>query len=250
MTVGVVPRNAPQPGKSIESPKPAAAFEARWLQPGLQCRALLRGDILFAAGEPRTAFFRVETGAVCIHEPVWMAGCRVLECAVPGDLVGLGYRATHTFGARALIDTHVTCFPAAALDQLVLADVALRDRLRQAIAAEFDFVRSALVKANEQNAVGRLAALLVVVARNNAYEGHDPTLVSDKLSCGMVGSCLGLGIDELQHALVELERRGMIETCPDSALRLKDLPALERLSGSTEEALAPPPHLDQQHTRH
>jgi CRP/FNR family transcriptional regulator len=67
------------------------------------------------------------------------------------------------------------------------------------------------------------------LSRYNAYEGRDPTLVTDSLKCGVVAGYLNMTVDQLAAQLAELERRGLIEPC-DRGLRLKNLDALERLA--------------------
>ena len=74
----------------------------------------------------------------------------------------------------------------------------------------------------------RLAALLSAISHNNRYEGRDPAVIPDCFSSGFVADLLGLRLDDLCDALVELKRRSLVQA-EGSALRLTDLPALERL---------------------
>jgi len=75
----------------------------------------------------------------------------------------------------------------------------------------------------------RLAALLTAISRNNAYEGRDPALVPDALSCGFVAELLGMGVAQLAELLAALEQLGLVACTPDGALRLMDVCALESL---------------------
>jgi hypothetical protein len=74
----------------------------------------------------------------------------------------------------------------------------------------------------------RVAALLSSISRNNRYEGRDPAVIPDRFSSGFVADLLGLRLADLVGALVELERRRLVQA-EGSALRLTDLPALEKL---------------------
>ena len=74
----------------------------------------------------------------------------------------------------------------------------------------------------------RVAALLSAISRNNRYEGRDPAVISDCLSSGFVADLLGLRVDDLADALVELKHRGLVQD-EGSALRLTDLSKLESL---------------------
>ena len=83
--------------------------------------------------------------------------------------------------------------------------------------------------AADRTRVQRVAALLSAISRNNSHEGRDPALIPDCLTSGFVADLLGLRVSDLADALVELEHRGLVAQAQGSALRLTDLPALERL---------------------
>jgi CRP-like cAMP-binding protein len=74
----------------------------------------------------------------------------------------------------------------------------------------------------------RVAALLSSISRNNRYEGRDPAIIPDCFSSGFVADLLGLRVDELADALLELKRQSLVQA-EGLALRLTDLPALEKL---------------------
>ncbi len=79
----------------------------------------------------------------------------------------------------------------------------------------------------------RVAALLSSISRNNRYEGRDPAVIPDCFSSGFVAELLGLRVDDLADALVELKRRRLVQ--PEGlALRLTDLPALEKLIDASD----------------
>ena len=74
----------------------------------------------------------------------------------------------------------------------------------------------------------RVAALLSSISHNNRCEGRDPAIIPDCLRSGFVADLLGLRVDDLADALVDLKHRGLVQE-QGSALRLPDLPALEKL---------------------
>ncbi len=78
--------------------------------------------------------------------------------------------------------------------------------------------------------VERTAAFLIVVSRNNGYEGRDPSLITDDLACGTVADMLGFDIDVLGLALRDLQERGLVACEGENNLRLKDIEALDRVS--------------------
>jgi CRP-like cAMP-binding protein len=90
--------------------------------------------------------------------------------------------------------------------------------------------RRSLEIAAADKPLSRVAALLVSISRNNGYEGRDPHVMPDTLTSGFVANLLGMDIASLAALLVDLRRRGLIDSDPSSALRLKDLAGLETLA--------------------
>lgn len=78
--------------------------------------------------------------------------------------------------------------------------------------------------------VVRTAAFLVVISRNNGYEGRDPTLVYDDVKCGTVADLLGFDIVALTSALLDLQSQGLVDCGSQDGLRLKDIDTLDRIS--------------------
>ena len=78
--------------------------------------------------------------------------------------------------------------------------------------------------------MSRVAALLISISRNNSYEGRDPNSMPDTLTSGFVADLLGIDIASLAALLLDLRRRGLIDSDASSTLRLKDLSGLEALA--------------------
>ena len=194
---------------------------------------LNQGEDLFRAGDPKTHLYRVENGCLCIYEP-----------NSAEHRLGLGYLENHTYSARAIGETRVTCLPFSAVDRIPEAGPPARDQLQQAIDNELEFGRDGLVRAGQRNPIERVAAFFVALSRGNSYEGRLPNIIADSVKCGVVASYLALDIEDLARILVELEDRRLIESCPPSGLRLNDIAALERLADGRE-TLAPSIRSDQ-----
>ncbi len=90
--------------------------------------------------------------------------------------------------------------------------------------------RRALEKSTSDKPLSRVAALLVSISRNNGYEGRDPSVMPDTLTSGFVADLLGLDIGSLAAMLIDLRRRGLIDSDASSALRLRDIAKLELLA--------------------
>ena len=209
------------------------AFTAHHPSEDAGVRSLASNQLLFGIGDPKTHFYAVKSGALAIYEPRWNGHRAIIEFAFPGDLVGLGFLQTHTCSARATVDTCVQCLPLSAQDHLFADDPRAQARLADAIEREVEFLRESSVRFSQQNPLGRLAAFLLTLSRENEQEGRDPTVLVQPLQCGVVADFLALSIDRLGSLLVQLEQRGMIAPSPPQGLRLTDVEALERLAGRT-----------------
>lgn len=197
---------------------------------GGELRTLAAGEMLFCEGEPRNSVFRVESGALCLYRTLPDGSKDVIEFAFPGDLVGLGFLGSHVAAAQATVETQVSAMPRqSALDR----SPRVKGRLTAAIEREVAFLEGSLVEMGEPSPVERIAALFVTLSRNNAYEGRDPSVITDSVQCGVVAGYLGMSVDQLASYLTELEARGLVEPC-QKGLRLKDLTTLERLADSRQ----------------
>src|SRR5690606_31943989 len=95
---------------------------------------------------------------------------------------------------------------------------------------EFLARRDAIVEAADERPLSRVAALLLAISRNNAYEGRDPRIIPDSLTSGFVADLLDLDIDALQELLVDLRLRGFVAVADKGGLRLADIDGLELLA--------------------
>ncbi|HVZ03839.1 Crp/Fnr family transcriptional regulator [Hyphomicrobium sp.] len=193
-------------------------------------RTLAREDILFEAGDLKTHLYKIETGALCISETRPDGSAEVIEFALAGDLVGMGFLERHAVGARAVIDTTVRCYPLDAMTQLATQDERTRDRFDRAVQREFTYRRDYMVTRGRFNPLGRLAAFLQAVSQQNAQEGRDPSLIDDTLECAVVADYLGVSVDVLGAQLVELEKRRLIEPAAEHGLRITDAAGLKELA--------------------
>jgi CRP/FNR family transcriptional regulator len=202
---------------------------------GEETRTLAVGEILFEEGDPRTHVYRVETGALCLYRRLADGGQDVLEFVFPGDLIGLGYLDSHVAVAQATMISTVTCLARSALDAIVDQSVRARSRLATAIEREVAYLKDTLVRSTRQAPLQRVAALFVTLSRYNAYEGRDPAVITDSLTCGTTAGHLGMSVDALARELAELEGRGLLEP-HEKGLRLLDIEALERLGDGLDAA--------------
>ena len=189
-------------------------------------RRLSAGEVLFRPGETRTHFYLIEQGTIALY--CKRPGQDVVEFVFAGDVVGLGALEKHIDEAQALSKSSVRLLPLDSLDD-ILQDERARRRYADAVHREFAARRNEIIESFRGTPVKRLAAFFVALSQLNTHEGREPNLIVDSLECGIVANCLGLEIESLGCALVELEKKRLIERT-SSGLRLTDLESLERLS--------------------
>jgi CRP/FNR family transcriptional regulator len=213
--------NEKAPDKAEEPTPPRA--------PRRLVRRLAQGDILYQKGDTRSALYRVESGALC-HYILYEDGRHeVIEFAFPGDIVGLGHLEAHISTSQAVVATEVSQVSALDLDREIAADSQLALRLAAAADREFEVLRARALAARERTPAHKLAALLAALSHINGSEGRDPALIGDDLSPGTVAARLDLSVDDVTHALVELQRQGLI-AATSKGLRLENIGGLEKLA--------------------
>ena len=189
-------------------------------------RRLSAGDVLFRAGDTRIHFYLIEQGTIALYRK--RLGQDVVEFVFAGDVLGLGALEKHIDEARALSKSSVRQLPLDSLDD-ILQDERVQRRYADAVHREFAARRNEIIETFRGTAVERVASFFVALSQLNTHEGREPNLIVDSLECGIVANFLSLDIESLGHALVELEKKQLIERT-SSGLRLTDLEGLERLS--------------------
>lgn len=192
-------------------------------------RLLTAGEILFREGDVRDHVYRIEKGAVCLYRQDAEGAREAIEFAYPGDYIGLGYLDHHVCSAEASSETVLSCHPRPHLVPALTHLPASASRTTAAMDGEITFLREPQARAERPDPVTRAAALFVTLSRYNAYEGRNPTLIADELTCGLVAGYLDMSVDDLARVLKALEAHDLVEAAA-GGLRLKDLNALEKLA--------------------
>jgi CRP/FNR family transcriptional regulator len=199
--------------------------------PAVPVRTLSIGQILFREGDRKGRLHQISSGVVCVYQPRMGRSDEVIEFVFPGDVLGLGYLEHQIYWARAVVATQIKCLPLGSLANIVKYDHRAKQRHVEALNREFAYRRDLFTASNRQKPTGRVAAFLLAVSQFNKDEGRDPNIVTDSLKCGVVAEWLGLDLDNLRRALVELEKKRLIEPCNPLGLRLIDPGGLEVLAG-------------------
>ena len=195
----------------------------------LRVKTLRAGEALFYVGEQKEFIYRVEQGLISVRWSSPRDPQDLAEELRPEQVFGLGFLDNHVYDAVALVETSVSCWFKSALPFLEELDPAVKQR--QALETEREFIhrRETLTSGEPLQPYQRVAGFLSVASRLNAADGRDPHLLDESFDCASVAAFLKLDIDELGHALVELQRRGLVAFDPPHGLRLRDVEALLHL---------------------
>ena len=209
-------------------------------------RHLAIGEQLFRQDDLKQNIYRVRHGALCIYQASVHDGRVVIRYAYAGDWVGLGFLRFHAESARTIANTVVDCLCLAAQDKLAVRDDKVRLELDAAIEREFEYRRNALVQ-TVKTPMTRVASFLLALSSINRHEGRDALLIAEPVEA--MASHLGLSIDEIDCALIELRNLNLIEPASLKGWFLKDLDGLDAMDqlrasealGSTKERYSPVP---------
>lgn len=207
------------------------------LDASIPVRSIERNEMVFEVGDIKTHLYRVETGALCLYVTHPDRTHEIIEFALAGDLVGMGFLERHATNARAVIDTKVRCLPLDDMDRLTAEDPRIKARFDDAVEREFAFRRTYATSGGLAHPLARLAAFLVAVAHQNEGEGRDPTFVDASLECAVVAGYLGISVELLETMLVELEARGLVHPIQGGGLRITDMERLDALSNESADPL-------------
>ena len=193
-------------------------------------RTLEAGEALVLAGTPKTHIYRIVSGLACRY---WQnpEGVRTaVGFSFEGEVVGLGGLDRNVTSIEASVPTVVQCLPRDQLDDLVEADKQVALRHAASTHEEMELLKQGLVAQGRSRTLERVAALLTALSSSNEREGRQGDLITDDITCGFVADQLGLGIDVLEDALVNLGRLGLVEPAGGGALRLRNRQALEQVA--------------------
>ncbi len=189
---------------------------------------IAHGDSLFTPGTPRAAAYVVESGALC-HYIVWPDGSHdVIECAFPGDIVGLGSLGDHISTAQAMVDTAVVPLTRSELADALQSNAALAARMASATDREFDFLRRRALQPGLRPALSRIAAYLLAVA-GSACRSGETHLASAAEGEKALAQMLDIPAADVHTAIATLRDRGLIVE-RESALVIADADGLEKLA--------------------
>jgi CRP/FNR family transcriptional regulator len=191
-------------------------------------RMIPHGESLFTPGTPRAAAYVVEAGALC-HYIVWPDGSHdVIECAFPGDIVGLGSLGEHVSTAQAMVDTAVVPLSRSELESALQSNAALAARMASATDREIDYLRRRALQPGQRPVLNRIAAYLLAVAGTACRSGETHLAYGDA-GAASLAALLDISAADVRAAFTILRDSGLIND-RDGAIVIADAAGLEALA--------------------
>lgn len=199
--------------------------------------AVRKGRIVYDAGDPTGAFYRVDRGCIRLQVVSEDGRRRILAFCLPGDIFGLEIGAAHTEGAEAAEDSQVSRFSTSAITDPPI-DVS---KVTSALRAASDMISglfSHLEGLGRGSAEDRLMWFLDWLAARQQVDSSSGR-VRLPMNRRDIADFLGLAQETLSRTFAKLEARGLVEVGVGKTIWLrppKGLPA--KLSGSPAEIVA------------
>lgn len=228
---------------SIGAPQGSFGCDPRIVKIVVQKR-FRTGETIYWQGDRRDMVLRIDAGTVAVFRRHDGRPSTITRIAGPGDYIGLGCLDHHSETARAVCEATLTCISLDEFAQLAAGDERLRAMQADADERDFRNRKDELTTAPRPTPERSLAALLGCISQLNTYEGRDPHVVGDCLTCGVVADLLDLDIDRLESALVQLQRQALIESTDDGAIRIVSLDRLDRFCDADPGGPAKPVELE------
>lgn len=191
-------------------------------------RGIEAKEHLFTEGDAKAFVYKVVTGAVCLYKVLPDGRRQVIDFALPGDIIGIGWGPTETYNAQATVATRVRCIPSSSLRRLAGQDPRVALRLVESVSQELSAMRDHLVCVVQRSATERLVTFLLTLSRRNEAKGGDPETVELPMTRADIGDFLGLTIETVSRTFSKLRCMGLIEIDQGTTIRLLDIEQLER----------------------
>ena len=185
---------------------------------------------LFTEGDAKSHVYKVTSGAICLYRVLADGRRQVIEFALEGDVIGMGYAPIESCTAQAMTPTRVNCFPVAILLKAAAQDCSIALGLYEALSRNLVATREHLQCVGKRGATERLASFLVSLSRRNERRGDDPCSIKLAMTRVDIADFLGLTIETVSRTFTKLKQQRLIEIDQNTTIQLRDRSSLARLA--------------------
>jgi CRP/FNR family transcriptional regulator len=181
------------------------------------------------------SIYPIKTGFLKAYAVTERGDEQVMGFYMSGEIMGLDAVETqiHTCTATALEDSEVCIVPFCHFENLCMKDQVLQRHFHRVMASEISNEHRMMVLLGSRNAEERVVSFLLNLSARLLARGYSSFDFNLRMSREEIGSYLGLKLETISRVLSHLHEQGAIDV-DGRHLRILDLPALQRLLGTTE----------------
>lgn len=189
-------------------------------------QSFARNQEIYAEGGACKHWYKVVSGTVRICKLFADGRRHIAEFCVSGDCFGLEDLNERAFGAEAVGDVIVMCFPRGASEQLADESPALGRFLRAAMLRNLSAAHTRMLLLGRMDAPQRVAHFLIEMSERKAGENHFDL----PMSRNDIADYLGLTVETVCRVLSAFKRDGTIALPQPQRLEIRDRDALDALA--------------------
>lgn len=213
--------------KSVDGPLGPALAE------GMRIR-LRRDQPIFREGDAASFVYFIAGGGVRLSRIRANGRRQITTFLLPGDLLGVSARDTHTLLAEALRETVLIRLPRRRFEEHCGASSDLNRQVMNALREEISETQTQLVSLGRQTAKERVASFLLrLAARNNA---RTDTPFALPMSRGDMADYLGLTLETVCRTITELKQHRLIRVPNQRSIAICDMDQLTAIADSDTDA--------------
>lgn len=175
-------------------------------------RPFHKGDAIFHAGEPFSAFYAVKSGSLKTVNTTGDGQEQVTGFYLPGEIFGVDGLGDniHTNSAIALETSAICEIPFARLEELAMEIPSLQRHIFQVLGKEIVSEQSLITHLSRSSAEERVAALLVSISSRNHRRQLSSTDFRLPMSRTDMASYLGVTIETVSRILSHFQKKKLV----------------------------------------
>ena len=168
-------------------------------------------EIIFHAGAPLGAFYKIRSGIVAVSHTIDDGRRQIIAVRAPGDCVGyLDNDGRYAFEGQALTDVEACAFDRRAFDAFAAGHPDLAAAVTNALSAALQQAGEAMLVLGQLRSTERVAHFLAEIDLLYRRRHVSSRPLSLKMSRAEIAAYLGLTIETVSRSIGKLKDRGVI----------------------------------------
>ena len=168
-------------------------------------------EIIFHAGAPMGAFYKITSGIVSVSHTIDDGRRQIIAIRAPGDCVGyLDNDGKYAFDGQALTDVEACAFDRCSFDAFAAGHPDLAAAVAEALSAALEQSGQHMLVLGQLRSTERVAHFLAEVDSRYRKGAVSSVPLSLKMSRAEIGGYLGLTVETVSRSIGKLKDRGVI----------------------------------------